>query len=190
MYKLISIVYYLYFKFRGIGLSKKIILRPLVTLSKGWLGDREGKIVIKDDCELSRGVVVNAYGGIVVLGESVFLGEYVVIYGHGGVEVGANTLIAMHTCIVSSNHTIPGKAILIRSQGDILLPVKIGSDVWIGANVTILGGVTIGDGCVVAAGSVVTRDIPPYAIAMGAPARVTNYRHDPNFIANPSNIQS
>ena len=55
-------------------------------------------------------------------------------------------------------------------------PTRIGADVWLGAGVTVLGGVTIGDGCVVGAGAVVTRDLPPYAIAVGVPARVTGSR--------------
>lgn len=55
-------------------------------------------------------------------------------------------------------------------------PVIIGNDVWIGANVSILPGVRIGDGAVVAAGAVVTKDIEPYAIAGGVPARFIKYR--------------
>lgn len=52
----------------------------------------------------------------------------------------------------------------------------IGNDVWIGSNVIILGGVTIGHGAVVAAGSVVNRDVPPYAIVAGVPAKIIRYR--------------
>ncbi|MFA5121362.1 CatB-related O-acetyltransferase [Zavarzinia sp.] len=52
----------------------------------------------------------------------------------------------------------------------------IGNDVWIGANVTLLPGVTVGHGAVVAAGAVVTKDVPPYAIVAGVPARLLRYR--------------
>ena len=50
--------------------------------------------------------------------------------------------------------------------------VRIGDDCWIGGQTIILPGVTIGEGCTVAAGAVVTRDVPPYSVAMGAPVRV------------------
>ncbi len=54
--------------------------------------------------------------------------------------------------------------------------VRIGNDVWIGARATILSGVEIGDGAVVAAGAVVTKNIPPYAIVGGVPAKLIKYR--------------
>ncbi len=66
-----------------------------------------------------------------------------------------------------------------RSKGDVV----IGHDVWVATDALILSGVTIGNGAVVAARSVVTKDVPPYAIVAGVPARVVKYRFDPGTIA-------
>ncbi len=60
--------------------------------------------------------------------------------------------------------------------------ITIGNDVFIGANVTILDGVTIGDGAIIGAGAVVSKDIPPYAIAVGCPIRIIRYRFTPEQI--------
>lgn len=60
--------------------------------------------------------------------------------------------------------------------------VEIGNDVWIGANVTILSGVVIGDGAVIAAGAVVNRDVEPYAVVGGVPAKRIKYRYHQEII--------
>ena len=67
-----------------------------------------------------------------------------------------------------------------RSKGN----VSIGHDVWIGTEALILSGVSIGHGAVIAARSVVTKDVPPYAIVAGVPARVIRSRFDPATVAS------
>jgi acetyltransferase-like isoleucine patch superfamily enzyme len=136
----------------------------------------KGKIVIADHCELEQGVVLDAFGGSIELSERVFVGPYCVLYGHGGITVGENTMIAMQCSLVASNHTVAPQDTIIRDHPDERDPIQIGKDVWIGAGVRVLAGVTIADGCIVGAGSVVTDDLPPYSIAVGVPARVVKQR--------------
>ena len=64
------------------------------------------------------------------------------------------------------------------SKGDI----KVGDDVWIGQNAIILSGVNIGQGAVIAAGAVVTKDVPPYAIVAGVPAKIIRYRFETDIV--------
>lgn len=68
-------------------------------------------------------------------------------------------------------------------------PVSIGNDVWIGSNVIILRGVNIGDGAILAAGAVVTKDVPPYAVVGGVPAKILKYRFHESIIDRLLKIQ-
>ena len=72
--------------------------------------------------------------------------------------------------------------IKLKDIKDVYFPPIIGNDVWIGANAIILQGVTIGDGAIIAAGAVVTKDVPPYAIVGGVPAKVIKYRFSDDVI--------
>lgn len=163
-------------RFAGARLTAPRLLAANIDCRPGLGAGGTGRVEVGPGAWIEQGVVLHAFGGSICLGRGVFLGPYTVIYGHGGVEIGDACLIAMHCRIVSSNHTVAPFGTDIRSQPDILLPTKIGRDVWLGAGVTVLGGVTIGDGCVVGAGAVVANDLPTGSVSAGVPARVVQQR--------------
>jgi acetyltransferase-like isoleucine patch superfamily enzyme len=161
---------------RGLRLDRSCQVGASVCVGAPRSASAAGTIEVGSHTELSQGVILQPWTGSIRIAPHVFLGPYVVIHGHGGVEIGEYTLVAMHSCIVSSNHTIPPFGTDIRSQPDDLRPVRIGRDVWLGAGVTVLGGVTIGDGCIIGAGAIVTKDLPAGSISYGAPAAVHGWR--------------
>jgi acetyltransferase-like isoleucine patch superfamily enzyme len=161
---------------RGLRLDRSCFVDRFVSVGPQRGPKFADLLDVGPECELCLGVELNSWGGRIKIGRRVFLGPYTVIYGHGGVEIGDHTLVSMHCCIMSSNHSVPAREKIIRHEPDIPLPTKIGRDVWLGAGVKVLGGVTIGDGSVVGAGAVVTKDLPAYSIAVGVPAHVIGER--------------
>lgn len=135
------------------------------------------RVVIGEQCLISAGVsfVVTATGGI-TLGNRVYLGRNCVLASDTGISIGENSMVAEFVSIIDADHGFDNNDLPIRDQDLKPAPITIGRDVWIGRGCAILKGITIGDGSVVGANSVVTRDIPPYAVACGAPARVIKYR--------------
>jgi len=117
------------------------------------------------------------------------------------IRIGKKCSIAKNCTFVLSNHlldrfsTCPsgGKRLFSHdegnpssySKGDIVIK----NDVWIGANCTLIDGLTIGNGAVVAAGSVVTKDVPPYAIVGGNPAKLIRYRFSRDMIDEIESIE-
>lgn len=95
----------------------------------------------------------------------------------GEITIGNDVMIGPKTIIWGRDHGMENNGIAMKRQSHISLPIIIKDDVWIAANVIILKGVTIGEGAVVGAGSVVVKDVPPYAIVAGNPAKVIKYRN-------------
>jgi acetyltransferase-like isoleucine patch superfamily enzyme len=109
----------------------------------------------------------------VVIGSGTFLNMGVMVASMELVEIGDHCMFANGCFITDADHRFddPDRPVPwqgFRSRG----PTRVGDNVWCGTNVVITSGVTVGERCVIGANSVVTRDLPPYSIAVGAPARV------------------
>ncbi len=119
---------------------------------------------IEDFSTINNGV------GAVIIGNNSRIGIGNVVIGP--VTVGNNVILAQNIVISGLNHGYEDIDLPIHKQPVSTAPIFIEDDSWIGANVVVTAGVTIGKHCVVAAGAVVTKDIPPFSIAVGNPARV------------------
>jgi maltose O-acetyltransferase len=94
-----------------------------------------------------------------------------------GTVIGDNVMMGPEVVIFNINHCHSRTDIPMCEQGfEKERPVTIGNDVWIGRRAIILPGVKIGDGCIIGAGAVVTKDLAPYSIAVGNPAKVVKNR--------------
>ncbi|TKB99251.1 CatB-related O-acetyltransferase [Pedobacter cryophilus] len=112
------------------------------------------------------------------IGENTSFGEFCDIRAAGGyIKIGNDCLIAQNVRIIAANHCIEKKILLRENPWDEEKNnVIIGNDVWIGCGAIILPGVIIGDGCVIAAGSVVTKNVQPYTVVGGNPAKFLKTR--------------
>lgn len=113
---------------------------------------------------------INNAVGDVIIGDNTRIGLHSTVIGP--VEIGSNVNLAQGIVVTALNHNFTDCTKRIDEQGVSTAKVTIGNDVWIGANATVLPGVTIGNHCVVAAGAVVTKDVPPYSLVGGVPAKI------------------
>lgn len=141
---------------------------------------RNGSIRFGEDCSVALGAVVQ---GNVTLGDHCSIQAYTMLVGYGTrdkpageIRIGNYVRIAPQVMMIAGDHIFSDPAKPIHKQGLKLAPIIIEDDVWIAGRVNITAGVTIGKGSVIGGGSVVTRDIPPYSIAVGIPAKVVKKR--------------
>ena len=110
------------------------------------------------------------------IGQKTSIGRHCIINAKGNVNIGSFVRIGPNVIINSINHNYLSKDTQIFHQGVIGKKVIIGDDVWIGSNSLILPGVIIGNGAVIAAGSVVTKNVEPYTVVAGSPAKLIKRR--------------
>lgn len=140
-------------------------------------GCEDGEFRIGDDAVISRGCIVSAKGARLELGPRANLGPGCQLFSMGGITIGGDTLLAGH-CYVGGGAYEHSGPVDIPMKDQPLVPehTYVERDCWLGAGVVVVAGVSIGHGSVIGAGSVVTRSIPPYSVAVGAPARVISRR--------------
>ncbi|KAI1316256.1 hypothetical protein EDD11_010303 [Mortierella claussenii] len=110
------------------------------------------------------------YGCNITLGENVYMNYNCVILDCSHVDIGNNVFLAPNVQLFGAAHPLNP---LIRPKGvEFAMPIRIGNDVWIGGGAIICPGVTIGEGVTIGAGSVVTKNVPPYTVVGGNPARI------------------
>ena len=105
------------------------------------------------------------------IGRDSLIGEYSVIRGQGGVQIGDRVYTSPFTQIIAVNHVFDDPSRPFVEQGITAEGIVIEDDVWLGAGAIITDGVRVGKGAVVAAGAVVTKDVPPHTVVGGVPAK-------------------
>jgi acetyltransferase-like isoleucine patch superfamily enzyme len=133
-------------------------------------------VSIGDHCSIRSNSQIYALGGAVTIGDHCSLNPFCVLYGTGGLVIGNRVRIAAHTVIVAAMHRFDRRDVPIMDQGSDARGIVIEDDVWIGTGARILDGVRVGTGAIVAAGAVVVRDVPPFAIVGGVPAKTIRER--------------
>jgi len=134
--------------------------------------DDNSRITLRTRSRLDQGAHLQALGGHIEIGEGTYIGPYFCAAGPGNIRIGKHCMIASHSSMYANNHVFSDPTIIIGAQGVTAEGIVIEEDCWLGTGVRVLDGVTIGRGSVIGAGAVVTKDIPPFSIAVGVPAKV------------------
>ena len=161
-------------KANDVYLGKRVNLHSGVRISCRGEG---GQVYLGEKVCLDRGVDIKAHHGAQIkIGTRTYIGPYTCISGFGKIKIGNDCLIASHSSIYGHNHVFSDPHKKIAAQGFTVKGIVIEDDCWLGSGVKVVDGVTIGKGSVIGAGSVVPKDIPPYSVAVGVPAKVISQR--------------
>jgi acetyltransferase-like isoleucine patch superfamily enzyme len=160
--------------------SNSIEISKNVFIFKGVRLDSRGennRIYLGNKVAIERNVDIGCLDHTsIYIDDETFIGPNVCIAGPGDIKIGKYCLIASHSGIYANNHNFTDPLAPIRDQGITRKGIVIEDDCWLGHGVTVLDGVTIGKGSVIGAGAVVTKDIPPFSVAVGIPAKVIKSR--------------
>lgn len=160
---------YLWFHFMMLATAWLPDLKPILRL-RGFLL-RPAFASCGKNLQVARRVTIN-FTNRLELGRDVFLGSGCWIQAQGGIAIEDEAQLGPYAVLASGDHT-RARGGSYRFAPSHLEPIRIGAGAWIAAHATVTKGVMIGRGAVLAANSVATRDVPPFVLAAGVPARVT-----------------
>lgn len=176
--KKIIIHYYLVIKYRKCRIISYDI-HPGIKLNKKNLITR--KVAIGKNVSIGDYSYINSSYTWTIIESNTTIGKYCSI--GPGVSIGYGnhdyTKISTHPFLYNTEYGFVSKSSALSDDRDNTI---IGNDVWIGANANIKRGIIIGDGAIIAMNAVVTKDVPPYAIVAGVPAKIIKYRFDKKTI--------
>lgn len=165
----------------AVGARTRLYDSALLRSIRETISKPASSIRIGNRCLIKKGACITARSAEISIANNVAIGTMTVINAaDSSVRVGEAVRIAGYVFITTSNHGAESSEVKIMDAPRQHAPVTIGADVWIGWRAIILAGVTIGRGSVVGAGSVVTKDVEPFMIVAGAPARVIGRRPSAN----------
>ena len=128
-------------------------------------------VTIGKESQIMEYVIIRDHAKMTI-GEFVQVGPFCVFFPDGGITIGNNVLIGPHCIFAAANHDYVQTDVPIRFSGAVSKgPIVIEDNVWISANCTITDGVTIGHDAVIGANSVITKNVLPYEIVGGTPAK-------------------
>lgn len=167
--------YWMANRHKKVTIDKSSMISP-----HAYICPRSSNMSIGADCIVSPGAILQ---GNIHMGDNCSVQAYSVLTGYGenadsegSITIGNNVRIAPHVMMIAANHVFDDVTKPITTQGLVRKSIVVEDDVWIAGRANIMAGVRIGTGSVVAAGAVVTKDVPPYSVVAGVPAKVIKMR--------------
>lgn len=167
--------------------------RKMKALHKWWRNKNSHNDVNLGEDEYSERFEKIIKSGIITVGKETYGQVHIRHFGNKDEKLTIGNFCSIGENVIfmlGGNHrydvpsTFPFRVIVLRQESEAYTngPIVVGDDVWFGAKVMVMSGVHIGQGAIIAAGSVVTKDVPPYAIVGGAPAKIIKYRFSDEII--------
>ena len=157
----------------NVSLGKNVLIGKNVVIKT----TDNGKIIIGNNVSIEANTYLYAQSGEIIIDENCFVGFGSQVVAKKSINIGADCLISAYSIIRDANHGTK-KNIPINAQPHNVEEIIIEDDVWIGAHSVVTAGCTVGQGAVVGANAVVTKDIEPYTVVGGVPAKFIKKRVD------------